>query len=179
MNKEVDIQLKNFIDGLINSFEKSDQEMINNNYHEQVNALVNNRYFANPEEYNIMISYQFDKILKESIKRIHPNLDKSQLSKYLFIYKNYSFLEQSIRFIMVKNEGYTCCADKSRWIIKKYMNYIITQEKLDIEELRTHYYVPNNGSFEDWMGFCNSIYEMRYGDFKNYLTYLQKLIINK
>lgn len=126
-----------------------------------------------------MISYQFDKVLKEAIKKINPNISKPVLSKYLFIYKNYSFLEQGFRFIIVKNEGHTCCADKSRWIIKRYMDYIETEEVPDMESLREKYYVPNYGSFEDWMGFCNAIHEMRYGDFKNYLTYLEKLIMKK
>ena len=165
--------LKNVMDSMMNGFMKeAEQEHL-----ETVKAIVEEHgdSLMNPEHYDLFVSHKQDVMERVLMKTVLSKLQmdrKIKLSSDQFhtlsnVYTDYRFFESQIRRMIEEYEGHACCADKSRYLMKAYMDYIITGELPDFGD-RSHYWMPSLGSPASWMGVLARCTNLQYGQFDYY-----------
>jgi hypothetical protein len=121
-----------------------------------------------PESFDCFINYKLNKGIALLANTLHePSICKDK-GKPNFIYANYSFLEGHIRNLCEIREGSACCADKSRYILKMYLEYSITGEIPEFDPNVEKYWIPNFGDNEMWIKYCDSLYRLYYGHAEEY-----------
>lgn len=163
------------IELLLSEEEKKSNELFKSSLELFKSSNVN---YSEPENFHSFLVYKLKKALKLLVNSIHE--DKIQNVKYkeklYFIYTNYDFLEHNIEELCVLREGHGCSADKSRSILNMYLNYCISGEipkfNPDIEK----YYMPNFGTYVQWIELCESLYSLYYGKTKKYFEAYNTLI---
>ena len=172
-NKDIKNVLGSIFDALINSQETETKEEFGN----QINTLINSKYdLKNMENYDLFIKYPLGNTLRTIVAGLNTEItDRHKLSKLNFIYNNYNFIDSSLSHLISDKEGGACSVDKSRWIIKRYRDYIVDGivPNMTIEE--KCYWKPHFGTGEQWMLFCKGLMDMYYGNPKEYLLSLMGL----
>jgi hypothetical protein len=129
-----------------------------------------------PESFDCFINHKLNKGIKILVSTLHePSICKDK-SKPNFIYAKYSFLENHIRNLCEIREGSACCADKSRYILKMYLEYSITGEIPEFDPSIEKYWIPNFGDNEIWIKYCDSLYRLYYGYTEDYFKAYSSLI---
>lgn len=127
------------------------------------------------EEFDILINYQLKKALSQAISYINSFPEGVDKNKLTFLYLNYRFMENHVRNLIMNKEGSICCADKARWILEKYKNYILTGETVEMgKEIR--FCTPGFGEFFDWVNYCDSLYHLFNGDPIEYVSAYTNLL---
>lgn len=169
------------INSLFESFEKEGDEkgrLVLNTLKEHMDIPDFDR--ENIEEFNIFINNNLKKVLSVLIKDIYKEseLNRNIISKLQFIYLQYDFLDKNIRKLINQKDGFTCCADKTYFIIKMYKKYLITNTipEFDEEKDKNSYSIPKFGSYKEWINFCNGLYELYNGNPTNYLLAYNTLL---
>ncbi|MDF2880180.1 MAG: hypothetical protein K0R54_737 [Clostridiaceae bacterium] len=176
LNKE---KLEECIKGMFDSIIKEDNEKFGRLIMDSLESLKNSGYnFSNPESFNSMIISKFNRGLNSLANGIHdlPSLEIKDTNKPNFIYLNYNFLEQNIRNLCVLREGNSCCADKSRAILKMYLKYSLTGEINEYKPEIECYWLPKFGTNEEWVNYCDGLYLLYYGKTEKYLASYNILI---
>ena len=173
MNKNTEKALESIFNTLT---AKSDQE-INLLLGETIKSInKSNIKFDNPENFNSFINHK----LKRAVELIADNLHEPSVckDKYKpnFIYANYTFLERHIRELCILREGSSCCADKSRYILKMFLKYSINGEIPNFNPNLEKYYIPNFGDNKMWIEYCDSLYALYYGNTENYFKTYNNLL---
>ena len=132
---------------------------------------------SNPERFDCFINHKIKEGIEVLASTLHePSVCKDKY-KPNFIYVNYSFLEKHIRNICILREGSSCCADKSRYILRMYLEYSKNGKIPDFNPNVEKYWVPNFGDNQMWINYCDSLYKLFYGYtdeyFKAYNTLIQ------
>ena len=149
-------QIPNIINTLIQSNEEEINELKKQIKIEKMDA----------EKFNILYMFQIEQILGS----IFSDNDKIQ-----FIYIHYDFLERHIEnLIYEKTNIRSCITDKSRFIIKCYEQYL-NDKNFYCDFNKEGISIPKFGLFEDWIEYCDSLFDLYYGKMANYLTSLIKL----
>ena len=127
----------------------------------------------NPEYFDLFINYRLKKILNLVLDKINEGSKVENKTK--FIYLQYDFLKINIKQLIVDREGFSCSMDKTRTIIKMYLNYTITA---DIPEFtgEEKWDEPKFGTYEEWIKYCDSLYGLYYGHTTEYLKALETLL---
>ena len=73
-------------------------------------------------------------------------------------------------------EGSSCCADKSRYILKMYLNYSIDGTIPEFNPNVEHYWIPKFGDNEMWISYCDSLYGLYYGKTESYFKAYNALL---
>ncbi len=117
-----------------------------------------------------MVLNKLEDIIEICLENTIENCDYRIMSIYL----NYYFYQSHIRKIIVKKEGNCCCADKTNFIIKSYIEYSKTNKYpiFDVE----NFWVPSIGTNRTWMEFLESLTKLLDGDNKDYLLKYQELV---
>jgi hypothetical protein len=134
--------------------------------------------FADPEYFNLFLVRKLNEGAVEIAKTMHnmPATEIKDTCKPNFIYVNYGFLEHNIRELCVLREGNTCCADKSRSILEMYLNYSLTGKLPEFNPNEEKYWIPNFGTYKEWIDLCDGLYNLYYGETKKYFTAYNTLI---
>lgn len=178
-------ELAKGFEDLFKSILASEKQETEDLYGDLIEKLIieNKGLIKDAEDFDILVNYQIDRILevyleKELSEELKKIQDNRKLYDVLFLYKNYGFLERSIRELIVLKEGSPCSADKSRWILQGFREFLIngTLPSMIIEE--KCYWKPRFGSAEEWMEFCNSLIHLHYGKPGRYLMALKNLASN-
>jgi hypothetical protein len=167
-----DNNLKEVFNSIFDSIIESENQETKKQYKDIINKLKNSNFnIEKPEIFDCMIKYQMEKVLNIVI----DELCNSSNDKVQFLFNNYNFIKYHLEKLIVLKEGISCSADKSRHIILSYKDYLINNiiPKLKNEK---HYNIFNFGEYQDWFDFCDSIYELYYGDIKDYLNIYKKLL---
>lgn len=132
----------------------------------------------NPEEFNLRIGHKVDRGLYELAKALSstPNSNIENKNKPIFIYLHYDFLEKNIRQLCINREGHACCADKSREIIRMYRKYSLTGEIKVFNPDEENYYTPNFGTNQNWIDYCDGLYDLYYGKTEKYIKAYNTLL---
>ena len=85
-------------------------------------------------------------------------------------------MERNIKKLIVLKEGSPCSADKSRWILRSYKNFLIGGTIPDMGDKKECYWKPEFGTGEKWMEFCESLVWLHSGNPERYLLALESLI---
>lgn len=173
MDKE---KLNETIGIIANSFTAKTEEEANKRVKESVKYLENSEFtIKNAEQFNYMVSYKVENCMKQVARYLY----KGKSNKADFLYVHYSFMEHNIRELCSLREGSSCCADKSRYILKMFLEYslngVVPEFNPEIEE----YWIPNFGDNEMWINFCESLIRLYYGNTEEYLESYQALVTDK
>lgn len=173
----MDKGMEQCITSLFNSLNAKSEKEAMELFGQAINyAGENKAKIKNPERFNIYINHKLNKGVKLLVKSLHePSICKDK-NKPNFIYQNYDFLDAHIRNLCELREGSSCCADKSRHILKMYLNYSITGEIPEFNPNVEKYWLPNFGDNEMWMNYCDSLYQLYYGKTEEYFKAYKALI---
>jgi hypothetical protein len=128
------------------------------------------------EDYDAWINYKLSNILERVIDGINSDIeDADKLYKLYPLYKNYQFIDNNLLYFIKGIEGSCCSADKTRWLIQSYREYILTGAipNMTIEE--RCYWKPKFGTGEQWMELCEGIVGLLYGEPKKYFDSMKEL----
>ncbi|WP_368263266.1 hypothetical protein [Clostridium disporicum] len=173
MDKNVEQCLTNLFGALTAKSEEEAMDL----FAEAINNInESKKRINNPEHFNIFINHKLNKGIGLLANTLHePSVCKDK-GKPNFIYQHYDFLENNIRNLCVLREGSSCCADKSRYILKMYLNYSITGEIPHFNPENEKYWIPNFGDNEMWMNYCDGLYKMHYGNPEEYFKAYKALM---
>lgn len=165
--------LKKVMDSMMEGFMRGAEE----EHMETVKAIVeeNGDRILNPEHYRLFVSHKNDMmervLMKTVLSKVQMDrciqLSSDQFYKLSNVYTDYQFFESQVRRMIEDYEGHACCADKSRYLMKAYMDYIITGEVPDFGD-RSKYWMPSLGSPESWMGVLSRCANLQVGQFDYY-----------
>ena len=183
MENNVDINQKAIVDVIQNLMSNLNNES-NNKYYTIAETFLSNlsdkakKSLNDPEDFYFITSYEYQQMLETLIKQVYPNLSEDVFYKICFLYKHYSFIEHQVTSLIKILDGWICSHDKVSWIIKNYLNYILTGN-IKEKSMEYKYWEPEKGSMEDWMDFCDSIRHLYYGKMNMFLPHYKKLIEKK
>jgi hypothetical protein len=157
---------------------KSNEEAIKLTANALANLEESEYKIDGPEDFDCFIMHKVHNGLKVITRTMHeaPSEEIKDKSKADFIFINYGFLERNIRELCKLREGSSCCADKSRYILKMYLKYSIDGEIPEFNANVEHYWIPNFGDNQMWIKYCDSLYRLYYGDAKEYFMAYNSLI---
>lgn len=90
-----------------------------------------------------------------------------------FLYEHYGFFKKHIEKIILEYEGFSCSADKSRWIIKTYLKYLQTNRVPKVEEKK--YWHPKMLDVGLWMNWLDTFIFIYYGDEIQYVGFKKEI----
>lgn len=133
--------------------------------------------FNKPEDFNYLFVYKLQSLLNYISRRLHdPSINNEGNEKISFIYINYRYLEENITELCRQKDGSSCCADKGRTIVEIYFNYCLTGKKIKLNPTKESFGVPRFGTFEQWMAYCDGLYNLYYGRPTDYIKSYTELI---
>ncbi len=168
MEEEMKQAIGSIFDSLI---EDSNRKAESNPFYEFINQ--NKDWLDDPETANTMILFPFKNIIRRFVEKKYGS--KNHIIK--LIYTEWNFFESNVRELTTKFEGITCCADRSRRIIKSYIDFTLTGE-LPVWDSEKYSH-PKVGSPAHWMHFIESLASLYYGNPDKYLFALKQLMDNK
>lgn len=169
--------IKNVISALFDSFTKIEDEEAINVLGDKLDKLINSGYDLKDMEYfDVLIKYKLDNALRVLIGKLNPEVtDSHKLYKLYFLYNHYSYLDNSLSNFISQKEGRACCVDKSRWLIKKYKEYILEGKIPDMTIDEICYWKPHWGTGQQWMNLCEGLLNFYYGISQLYFDSLKEL----
>lgn len=168
------------MESILKSMVSSEEEECRDLVKEALKDLQGSKLnFSNPERFNLFLVYKLKNGLQEIAKTMHdiPKDGIKDKSKVDFIYLNYDFLENHIRKLCILREGSSCCADKSRRILKMYLQYSLTGEIPNFNPSEENFATPKFGTYEEWIIFCDGLYHLFYGNTEQYFNSYNTLLI--
>lgn len=137
--------------------------------------FINERkdWLDDPDTANTMIFFPFKNIIRAFVNKKY----KSDNHMIQLIYSEWGFFENHVRELTTKFQGSTCCADRSRTILRKYIDYSLTGE-LPVWDSEKYSH-PKVGSPAHWMEFIEGLSHLYYGRPDKYLFALKQLMENK
>lgn len=157
-------KIKEVLDGLVTSIDRETEE----EYAEIIEKLLNDKYldWKDPDNTNCMYFYQSTRFIPNLLRRVYPEADNVVIDKVAFIYEHYDYLNNSVRPLV--DMGFGCCADKTRWVIRQYLNKCLGKEVREIPHRHAkehHYAHPDFGTIKHWMDYIDTLYTMYYRGF--------------
>lgn len=179
--KVTENELALVMDSLANAFRKEAEEE-----HAEMCAKYIEEHgdrLLNPEKYGLLVGFnleQFNSVLIQNLLNseavLHQrNYSRKQEHALEFLYAHYQFIDNHVDKIVEEYEGMPCSADKTRHILQLYRTYLITG-KMPVFENEKHYWIPNFGSAERWIGFVKTLSRLYYGHVTEYLDSRNALI---
>lgn len=134
--------------------------------------------YRNPEIFDVMFMYSLRTMLEQVADNLHKKPVIKDTYKANFIFLHYDFMESHIeKLIQIKTHTTCCIADKTRYIIKQFLNYAITGDDVVFQEPSTkNYHVPTFGTASEWITYCDSLYYLYHGKTMDYLKAFLTLI---
>lgn len=168
---------KEILKDLIKAIVDGEKKEKCNEMQEIIDIFKENKEYQDPEKFDLYITFKIKQYLLSLLEEGLPQEFVS--SQIINLYLNYSFLERNIKQLCILREGWACCADKSRYILEIYLEYLKTNEIPTFKPNEKKYYKPNFGNNEDWIKFCKSLIELNYGNPANYIKQYNKLLQSK
>lgn len=172
-------KMKEAIESLVNSFTSKSDAEANELVKDALENIKESGYkIDDPEDFDCLVMHKANNCLKAITKTLHeaPADNVKDKSKSDFIFINYAFLEHNIRELCTLREGSTCCADKSRYILRMYLNYAIHGTIPEFNPEEEHYWTPNFGDNKMWIDLCDGLYRFYYGYTKEYFEAYNALV---
>lgn len=134
--------------------------------------------FDNYEEFYFAVIYPFENFISCFIQsEIARNQD------VVFLMQNSRFVERNFRSLIEQREGAACCADKSRTIVKRLIDFYTTGNKIDFDyDGEYTYHLPREifNNHDDVVMFYEGLKSLWYGQHARYLEAMKKVLdLNK
>ena len=141
------------------------------------NKLIDEKCFDKIEDINEFyfgLIYPFEIFISGLIKsEISNNEDVT------FILKNSQFVENNFRYWIERIEGMSCCADKSRAILRRLLDFYKSGNRIDFDYTQEYtFHLPKVifKTHESIIDFYNGVKSLKYGNPTKYLISLKSLI---
>lgn len=162
-------KIKEVLDSLVAGIDKE----IETEYSEIIDKLLNDTYldWKDPDNTNVLYFYESTKFIPHLLKRVYPEIDGNALHRVCFVYEQYDYLDHNIRPLV--DMGVGCCADKTRWVIRQYLNWCLGDGVKEIPHRHSkdhRYSHPDFGDINHWMSYLESLYQMYYKGFNQALV---------
>ncbi|WP_454667879.1 hypothetical protein [Acinetobacter calcoaceticus] len=142
----------------------------------------NPELFKSPSSFKFTVLYKLNNAIEEAVKKL-----KGVNEEYTDIFIDFQFYEDHIEKLCTRFEGSGCCADKSKVIVERYLNYLRTGDKgkweageeVYIEKIKENiscYWLPKFGTQDDWFNLLNALWFFKYGNPERYLRAYKTLI---
>jgi hypothetical protein len=152
--KKEDIQ--NCFEALTDSIDNENMEI----YRRVMNGIVIDE-ITNPEDFYLFVVWPFEKFIDKLVR------DKVGNNKELsFIYSNYRFIQRHFESVIKKVEGIPCCADKSRTIINRLVEFCKTGREISFDyEGEYTFHLPKKvfRTHNEIVSFYQSLVGLYYG----------------
>jgi hypothetical protein len=89
-----------------------------------------------------------------------------------FLAKNYTFVEENFKSLIVKYEGSACSTDKSRTILRALFHFFVAGKKIVFDQSQQYtYHLPRYlfTSHEEILEFFDGLYRLYYGKSENFM----------
>lgn len=158
--------LKNTINALADGFQKSFEE--GDTYAFLSQYLVGE--VESFEDYNLMKIFPIKQTLHSKFKQ-HGNL----MYKLTDLVMNYGFFDNNLSELIKKKEGSACSVDKSRWLIRRWVKWMLKDEMPDMTIEEKCYWKPHFGTGEQWIDYIEGLSSLLYGKPEKYIIALDTL----
>jgi hypothetical protein len=127
------------------------------------------------EDFNLNFYYPIDGVIRENIARkLNKSAFDNEVSSVVFIYTNYTFVEQNIQKFISTKEGMACEADKSRWLVNSLVKYYSEGKPIDMTIDEHCYWKPHFWTAEQWIALFEAIKQLYYGNFEHYIKFIKE-----
>ena len=127
--------------------------------------------FDNYEEFYFAVIYPFEQMLDGFVRsEISDNGDA------VFLMTNSQFVESHFEGIVKNKEGFSCCADKSRTIMKMLIKFYSTGEKIEFDyDAEYTFHLPKTvfKTHDQIIDFYKGVKDLFYGSSQKYLKSLK------
>lgn len=106
------------------------------------------------------------------------DFDVSTQHKILTVYKDYADISSFIKSFIRKYENFGASADKSRWLIDNYLNWLYSCGENYNELDNNNDFRPGFGTAKDWIDFIDSYIDNRH-TFSEKFYEVSYVLINK
>lgn len=164
---EFESALEETITSLIGAVCKKDTEKgkrIINDVAEQLKSI--NLDMSDPDQFFYGFMYDVNNSLEQLVAEATQTDVNDKLS---FIYIHYNYLDFHIQRFHSSRCGSSGCADRSRHIIRTYLNYITSGIVPEDDFSNDHYWIPKFGTYQEWLDYCDGLFDFYYGRPEKYL----------
>lgn len=170
-------EITEVIGGLFDGLVKTQETEVLENYGEVIEKLKASPYgLKDPEHFSTMIMYQLRKVLGVAgLELAGQPVDPKNKSALKFLYINYDFLEHQVRHLFERLEGSGCCADKSRYVLSMYKQFLLDGSIPTDDFTERHYWIPRHGTHQDWLDLVKGAFNMYYGNAMGFFETYKKI----
>lgn len=130
----VEKNLEKLMESLATSLSK---ENLPNNFDGIVDELKKSYVCKNAENASVCLFFKIENFTDQLVKQLMPkyeNVSRNNLWKLEYLWQHFSQVEHYISSFISTFEGHCCSVDKGRWLLDKYMNYLIKEEIPDMKK---------------------------------------------
>lgn len=172
-NDDIKQAIGAMFDALISGSDNEAKE----NYGDKIKELAKIEHLKDMEDYSCLIEFKIDEILRQVVSELNKEVtDRNKIFELYFLYKNYQYIDNNLSNLVRKKEGSSCCVDKSRWLIKRYREYILNGTIPDMTINEKCYWKPHFGTGQQWMNLCEGLDHFYCGNPSKYLQSLNELM---
>lgn len=127
----------------------------------------------NPEDFYITAIYPHEMLIDGILSNKLTNNDDIK-----FIYEKYNFISNHFEKIIVKKEGRSCSADKSRTILNSLVKFFKNSEKINFDYTQKYTFHLPRKIFTDHkliVDFYHSLKHLYYGNPEYYLPLIDRI----
>lgn len=163
-------RIKEVLNLMTDSIEQKEIEL----YKKIINEKCFNR-ITDVEEFYLGIIYPYEQFVS--------GLIKSEISKnkeVVFILENSQFIEHHFRYWVEKIEGMACCADKTRTILRRLIEFYKNGTMIEFDYTAEYtFHLPRVifKTHESIVVFYKGIKSLKYGNPTRYLNALKSLMV--
>jgi hypothetical protein len=158
--------IKNVIENMFESFNQKEQKL----YQNFIDSCEIETY-DNYEEFYIGFIFPFENLTNSIVKNTISNNND-----IIFIYNNSQFIENNFKYLIEKYEGFSCCSDKSRTILKSLIDFYANNNRIEFNYKGEYtFHLPKKifTSHDDIVSFYEGLKNLRYGNPTKYLEILK------
>lgn len=149
-------------DGFQRSFEEGDEYAFLSQYFDGE--------VKNFEDYNLLKILPIKQTLHAKFKQYGK-----LMYKLTDLVMNYGFFDNTLSELIKKKEGWACSVDKSRWLIRQWVKWMLEGEMPDMTIGEKCYWKPHFGSAQQWIDFMEGLSFLLYGRPEKYIIALDAL----
>jgi hypothetical protein len=157
------------LNGLVESYHKEESE-----FYKNLIGNVSPKEIQSPDDF-------FDKVIRPAEKYWNGFIrtEIKNDSNLVFLLNNTTFVKLNFECWIEKIEGVTCCADKSRTILRRLYNYFLTGEEIFFdysEEYTYHYCKTIFNTHKKIIEHFDSLQDLYYGNPNYYLASISAML---
>ena len=133
-----------------------------------------------PDVFNTFFTFQQNRFMSSVASRFHMKCkNKNNQFKSDFVFTHYQYLKNNIEKLISMRCGSSCIADRSRTIIREYLNWLITEELYEFNLAEEHFWLPKFGTYKDWFSYCDALCDLYYGNPDKYFETYKYLLLSE